>query len=138
MKSIFIDKKIIPADAHLKKALGSTYKLWRQLADFTRASYANAAGEWKFSGEKYGWGFRIKDKKRVLIYLLPRDNFFKVGFVFGQKATDEILKSDIAELLKNEIRSAKVYAEGRGIRIEVKDNSLLTDLQKLITIKISN
>lgn len=138
MKSIFTNKKAKPTTSDLKKALDSTYHAWQDLADFTHTSYKNTKAEWKFSGEKYGWSFQIKDSKRVIIYLLPRDKFFKAGFVFGQKATDEILESDITEYLKNEIRYARVYGEGRGIRIEVKDNALLTDLKKLITIKISN
>lgn len=138
MRSIFTDKEKKPGLADLKKALGPTYNTWQNLADFTNSSCKNAKEEWKFSGEKYGWSFRISDKKRVLIYLLPRDRFFKAGFVFGQKATDEILKSKIRESLKTEIKNAKVYAEGRGIRIEVKDNSLVDDLKKLIDIKISN
>jgi hypothetical protein len=138
MKSVFTDKKHKPGIQDLKKALGSTYNAWQNLASFTHSSYQPAKGEWKFSGEKYGWSFQIRDAKRVLIYLLPRDGFFKVGFVFGQKATDEILKSKIAESLKSEIKNAKVYAEGRGIRISVNNDSLLTDLQMLISSKISS
>lgn len=65
-----------------------------------------------------------------MIYLLPRDGFFKIAFVFGQKAVDEILKSNITESIKTELKNAKVYAEGRGIRIEVREGSLLNDLKK--------
>lgn len=137
MKSIFTDKKITPTQPDLKKALGATYDDWCILADFTHRSYKNARSEWKFSGEKYGWSFQVSDNKRVIIYLLPRKGFFKTGFVFGQKATEEIMKSDILEDLKKEISEARVYAEGRGVRIEIKDSSLLTDIKKLISIKIS-
>ncbi|HET6765762.1 MAG TPA: DUF3788 family protein, partial [Chitinophagaceae bacterium] len=77
-------------------------------------------------------------KKRALIYLLPRDGFFKAAFVFGPKATDIILKSTISENIKEEIKAAKVYAEGRGIRIEVRNKKILNDLKKLIMIKIGN
>lgn len=73
-------------------------------------------------GEKYGWNFRIKDKKRAIIYFLPRDNYFKVAFVFGQKATDTIMESDVSPGIRNDLEKATKYAEGRGIRIDVKDN----------------
>ncbi len=135
MKSIFTDKNTKPTDQDLKKVLGPSYNAWQHLAEFTHTSYKNAKEEWKYSGEKYGWNFQVSDNKRALIYLLPRDKFFKVGFVFGQKATDEIMKSNIGSALKKEIKDAKVYAEGRGVRIEVKDISLLSDLKKLIGIK---
>jgi hypothetical protein len=138
MKSIFLEKDITPTVKDLKKALGGTFGIWQTLAEFTKKSYPGATEEWKFASAKYGWSFRISDKKRVLLYLLPRDQFFKVAFVFGQKVTDEILKSKIAEKIKTELKNAKVYAEGRGIRIEIKDDALTSDIKKLIKIKIEN
>jgi len=138
MKSFFADKTKKPTDRDLKKALTKNFDSWKTLASFTKESYPKAIQEWKFSGEKYGWNFRISDKKRALIYLLPRDGFFKIAFVFGQKATDVILKSNISDDIKEEIKASKVYAEGRGIRIEVKKEDILSDIKKLITIKIAN
>jgi hypothetical protein len=76
--------------------------------------------------------------KRVIIYLLPRNKFFKVAFVFGQKASEKILESNISDNTKAELFAAKVHAEGRGIRIEVRDRSNLKDIEKLIKIKIDH
>ncbi|MEK8180887.1 DUF3788 family protein [Flavobacterium buctense] len=135
MKSIFTNKTEIPTAAQLQEALGDTYVYWQTFAEYTKKLYPEATEEWSFTSEKFGWSFRIKDKKRVIIYLLPRDQFFKVAFVFGQKATDAIIASTIAELIKTELQAAKVYAEGRGIRIEIKDETLVNDLLKLIEIK---
>lgn len=95
MKSVFIQKGMKPTKEDLKKELGDTFELWTTLAEFTKKAIPDSFEEWKYSSEKYGWSFRISDKKRVLIYLLPRDNYFKVAFVFGQKATDKILDSNI-------------------------------------------
>ena len=126
----------MPTIKDLETALGSTYKLWKNSIDFTKQVYPEVVEEWNYSGDKFGWSFRLKDKKRVLVYLLPRDKFFKVAFVFGQKATDAIFESPISENIKSEIRSAKVYAEGRGIRVDVKNKSVIHDIEKLIEIKI--
>ena len=138
MKSIFTDKEITPTEAQLKTALGETYDHWQTLANHTISLYPEAVTQWHYSGEKFGWSFRISDRKRVLVYLLPRDQFFKVAFVFGQKATDAVLKSDIADSIKNELITAKPYAEGRGIRITFTNESQLNDIKQLIAIKISN
>lgn len=138
MKSIFIDKVVKPSDAALEKALGSTYTLWCEIAEHVMAIDPQATKEWKYSGDKYGWGFRISDKKRVLVYLLPRDGFFRVAFVFGQKTVDTIMKSTVSEPVKEELRTAKVYAEGRGIRIEVRDEVPVKDIWNLIEVKINN
>ena len=135
--SIFIDKNITPDDNVLIEKLGDTYELWRLIWEYANKSYPKAFEEWKYSGKNYGWSFRIKDEKRVIIYLLPRDKFFKVAFVFGQKATDEIIKSYISSEIKNELLSAKVYAEGRGIRLDVIDFDGLNDIKRLIDIKLA-
>lgn len=138
MKSIFTSKNEMPTIDDLKKALGETFEIWKTFEEFTKENYPNANVEWRFSGEKFGWSFRIKDNKRVILYLLPRDQFFKSAFVFGQKATEQILESNISEVIKTELKAAKVYAEGRGIRIDVRDKSNFNDIQELIKIKIMN
>ena len=138
MKSIFTNKSETPSEVQLQEALGKTYAYWQTFAEHTKKLYPEANEEWHFSSEKFGWSFRIKDKKRVIIYLLPRDKFFKVAFVFGQKATDTVMESNLSETIKNELQAAKVYAEGRGIRIEIKDDSLVNDTLNLIAIKINH
>lgn len=138
MKSIFTSKNEVPTTDSLKKALGETVEIWKTFEEFTKEHYPTAMVEWNFSSEKFGWSFRIKDHKRVILYLLPRDGYFKTAFVFGQKATEQILESTISETIKAELKAAKVYAEGRGIRIEVRDKSMVKDIQELIKIKIGN
>ncbi len=137
-KSVFTDKNTVPTNSDLRIALGDTFMLWHTLAEHVHLKYPEAMDEWSFSGDKYGWSFRIKDKKRAIIYLLPRDRFFKVAFVFGQKATDAVMESDIAKEIKTELGLAKVYAEGRGIRIDINDTNIICDIKKLIDIKLSH
>ena len=135
--SIFINKTEIPDENMLRLALANLFDTWVEIASYVYNAYPKAIGEWNLPGQKYGWSFRIKDKKRAIIYLLPRDKFFMVAFVFGEKATADALKSEICQEIKEIIQSAKVYAEGRGFRIEVRDKVLLNDIKKLVNIKLS-
>ena len=136
--SIFTDKKIIPVDDDLQEALGNMYEIWQQLTGYVHLKYPAAIDMWNYSGDKYGWSFRIKDKKRVIVYLLPRDRFFKIVMIFGQKATDIIMNSPVNQAIKKELASAKVYVEGRGIRLDILNETILSDLKTLIDIKISH
>ncbi|UPT71144.1 MAG: DUF3788 domain-containing protein [Flavobacterium sp. JAD_PAG50586_2] len=138
MKSVFSNKDQQPTTNDLKNALGEPFIIWNQLEAFTKNNYPEAISDWNFSGEKFGWSYRIKDKKRVILYLLPRDKYFKAALVFGQKAVGQILDSSISETIKTDLMAAKAYAEGRGIRIEVRDASNLEDIKKLIQFKIMN
>lgn len=137
-KSIFIDKKTVPNDTDLADSLGELHDLWHSIKEYVHLKYPGAVDEWNYPGEKYGWSFRIKDKKRAIIYLLPREQFFQVAFVFGQKATDTIKTSQISDAIKSELDSARVYAEGRGIRIDIKNTGIMKDIKELIDIKIKS
>lgn len=136
--SIFMDKALIPNKSNLKEALGNTFNLWMNLRDYVFDKYPKAFEEWHFPGTKYGWGFRIKDKKRAIIYMSPRDKAFKVSFVFGRKATEQALGSTISDTIKKIIIEAPVYAEGRGVRIDVLDDIVISDIKILVDIKIAN
>ena len=136
--SIFMDLSKKPETADLEIPLGNTYPIWIEIRDFVLEKYPAAVEEWHISVKKYGWGFRIKDKKRAIIYLSPREGFFLVAMVFGQKATDQILNSDISAGIKEELMNSKVYMEGRVVRLAINDRSLINDIKKLVEIKIAN
>lgn len=136
MTSIFSDPNQVPDEFALQNALGETYKIWQQIFLYTLDLHGSAQSEWKYSGKKFGWSFRISDKKRVLVYLLPRAGFFRVAMIFGNKAYDYIQQSNISESIKLELSQATVNAEGRGIRLEIRDDNNWSDIQSLIQIKI--
>jgi hypothetical protein len=136
--NVFMDKAKKPDNTDLKSALNKTYILWTSITEYVNSKNLLFINEWYYPGVKYGWAFRIKNSKRTIVYLLPRKNYFKVAFVFGQKATDIILQSNLSDEIKLNLKSARVYAEGRGIRIEIKSKTILKDIKKLIDIKLLN
>lgn len=137
-QSIFTDKARPPQPADLATALGTRHPLWQDLCALAVSKYPKAISEWYFPGAKWGWNFRIKDKKRAIVYLLPRDGYFMAAFVFGGKAYEKILESTVAQEIKDDLQAARPYAEGRGIRIEVKEQKQLKDLSLLIEIKLAS
>lgn len=138
MKSVFLNPTVAPTQSDLADALGSTHELWQALERFVVELVPNTHAAWKCTHAKTGWSYRISDSKRVLLYLLPRDGYFKAAFVFGQNATDTIFASSIDSYIQQELRAAKVYVEGRGIRIDVNDNTRMEDIKMLIRIKVGN
>jgi hypothetical protein len=136
--SIFTDKAVEPNLDDLKNNLDSTFDLWQQIIEIVKEKYPKPKEEWNYPGKKYGWSFRVKDKKRAIIYLLPRQGYFKVALIFGQKATDQIMASNIDAAIKEDLAAAKKYAEGRGLSLEVHDTKWMNDIGKLIDLKIAN
>jgi hypothetical protein len=135
--SVFPVKANMPGEAELKKALGKTYLLWQKVSNLVYAKEPGATSEWIFPGEKYGWSFRVKNKKRVIIYFIPQQGVFSVAFVFGNKAFSEIMQSNISPAIKDSLSSAKVYAEGRGLRIDVNSDDILPGIIQLVDFKLA-
>jgi len=99
--SIFMDKSRIPKDEDLRGALGDKYSLWMKIRDRGYEKSPEGFEEWNFPGKKYGWSFRIKDKKRAIVYLLPRDHAFVAAFVWGVRipVPDRSTLEDIYKLI---------------------------------------
>jgi hypothetical protein len=134
--SVFSEKGKIPQEEDLIAALGTNFRNWKDLNEFVIQNYPQAIEQWNFGGEKYGWGLRLRDKKRVIVYLIPCDGYFKIGLVYGEKATNDAKKSNLSAAILSIIENAPVYAEGRGFRIDINDSTYLEDLFKLILIKL--
>jgi len=134
----FMDKSKMPDDVALKLVLGELHTFWLQIKAYVLQQYPKGIEDWNFPGAKYGWSFRIKDKKRAIVYLIPYENGFKAALVFGEKATQQAYQSTIPESVKEIIRTAPVYAEGRGFSLEVNNEADVLSVTKLIDIKLAN
>lgn len=84
-KSVFMEKAIIPSQEELEERLKSTYDLWKSLKGYVMEKYPSGEAEWNYPGKNYGWNYCIKDKKRTMIYFLPRDRHFRVAFFLVRK-----------------------------------------------------
>ena len=135
--SVFLEKAEVPTDEQVAEKLGSKYGLWKALKNHVMEIYPEGKQEWNFPGKKYGWSFRIKDKRRAILYFLPREGFFKVAFVFGDKALAAILESDLDQQIKTDLQNARKYAEGRGISLDINKPADLKDIKTLIDIKMA-
>ena len=135
--SIFTYEHEQPTNAAVAEALGDAYGYWTEIITYLEGKFPGVQEEWKNAGKKYGWSYRLKDKKRVIIYLLPRHRALKVSLVFGQKAVDAVMAGTVSGQVKKEISAAKVYAEGRGIKLDVTRSSM-DDIRTLIDIKLSH
>jgi len=134
--SIFDEKTKFPSEIDLESTLAESYTCWKDIIEFVFQNHTKAEEVWSFSGAKYGWSLRLKEKKRAIVYLIPCKGSFKFGIVFGEKATTECRRSNLSGIIMEQIEAAPVYAEGRGIRIELKNSTFLEDVKKIILIKL--
>ena len=120
IRRAFTDKGKKPGDAQLAEALGDSFALWTDLKAAIAAEHGPVVEEWKYYGPKSGWTLKLLRGKRNLFFLIPGEGAFTLGFVFGDKAVAAVERSRLPKSLIAELRDARKYAEGRGLRLEVR------------------
>ena len=137
--STFENKNIIPDDDMVSVALGCTASIWNELRTHVEDTYPNIAGEWKHYGKAAGWTYKLISKKRNLLFFIPRIDGFRVRIVLGEKAAAcAELDNDLPNEIKETIRAATVYAEGRSIDIDIDSWEQLEIIKRLLKIKYEN
>ncbi len=133
-----IGKTEKPSSAEITKALGPSAEIWKQLVDWLAREQGVAREEWKCISPKYGWSLRLKLKKRTIVHLSPCDGSFRVAFILGDRAVKAARQSDLPKSVLKIIHDAPHYAEGTGVRLEVKRSADLGAIRKLALIKLAN
>ena len=122
----------------LSDALGGSYKYWEEIKSTLEDQYGKLTEEWKFYSASSGWTLKLILKKRNLLFFAPCEKYFRLAFIFGDKAVTEVENSDLPNGMIEELKNAKRYVEGRGLRIEVRKKADIKYIIKLVAIKIRN
>jgi hypothetical protein len=132
------DKAREPTDADVAEVLGDASPLWIDLKALMASQFDPLAEDWTFSGKKWGWSLRLKNKKRAILYMTPSTGFFHVGFALGEKAVAAAHERDLPQSLLEIIDKSQKYAEGRAVRLQVRSPADLENVIKVATIKMAN
>jgi len=135
----FVDKTTEPQDKDMEIALGSTYPLFEEIVKYLVDTHKDIRPEWKQYSKKMGWQLKLFKGKRNIMFVVPFEGSFIVYFIFGDKAVQQVMESDLPDEIKTELQNAKKYMEGRGINILItQDTKNVDDIIKLIEIKLNN
>jgi hypothetical protein len=133
-KNVCFDRKeVVPDDARLKTVLGETYPAYREILALTEVF----PREWKYYGAKHGWQLKIMQKGKALLYLVPLEMSFRVGFAVREEERKAFLASKLPAELKEELTVAKKYPEGYPLRLPVRKKSDMKAVRLIITALLS-
>ncbi|MDR3652455.1 MAG: DUF3788 domain-containing protein [Paludibacter sp.] len=137
MSTYFNDKLLTPTDEMVISALGETKYLLDSVISFIASEFDDCHTEWKYYGSKIGWSLKLFNKKRNVVFVGIEEGYFRLAFAFGEKAFQEIMKSNLPDSIKQQLSEAKVYVEGRPLRLDIKNKTDSTPLFQLIKIKLN-
>ena len=130
-ESIFGEKVNIPNEEMLNIALEESKALWDKMI-----SISDGIGEWKFYSKTAGWTYPVKKKKRTLFYMMPKEGYFQLIFVYGERAVEVAKSIGLPKQVLNNLLQAKPYVEGRLLNIGISSDIDLNTAQKLLQLKL--
>jgi hypothetical protein len=136
--SAFDDKSHKPQSEEIDDVLLDAARLWKELISSVGSDFDPIAKDWRFSGKQWGWSLRLKHKKRAVLYMTPAQGFFYVGFVLGEKAVAAAHQSALPQSVLDLIDNSQKYAEGRAVRLEVRNWDDLSNALQIASIKMAN
>ena len=137
--SVFDDKNTVPSDEMVSAALGATSSIWGDLRTHVQDNYPNITGEWKHYGKAAGWTYKLISKKSNLLFFVPMTDCFRLRIVLGEKASACVeADSELPNEIKEALRAATPYTEGRSLDIDINRREQLEPIQRLLKIKFGN
>ena len=136
--SAFDDKSLQPTDDDLRDALGRMYRTWVRLIDAVSDTIGPVSQTWGFTSKSTGWGMRLRQNDRVILYMTPQAGRFLVSFALGEKAVAAAHAAKLPAKLLDALDAAPRYAEGRGLRIEITSSRQIPSLATLARVKFEN
>ncbi len=133
---IFLDKSKPPGEIELNEKAPLSNNILNKIKNYLTSRNISVTEEWKYYSKKTGWTKKILMNKRNLLFFTPCISGPNISFVFGDKAVLEINNSKLPQKIKDEITSAKKYAEGRGLRLQPRTRADVKTIIALLEIKI--
>lgn len=136
--SAFTDKAHQPTEKDLRSVLGRAYTAWVRLIELVSDRIVPISQVWGFTSASTGWGLRLKRKDRVILYMTPCEDHFLVSTALGEKAVIAAHERKLPATVLQAIDAAPKYAEGRGVRLKVRQVREVAALATLAEIKNEN
>lgn len=134
----FTEREHRPSAEDIATVLDRTAPHWDALRAHIATDHAPVEEDWKYSGKSYGWALQLKQKRRAIIYLSPRERFFLAAFALGEQAAHVAGADTHLAPLRDVIATAPRYAEGRAVRFPIRTRADVGLARKLAAIKMAN
>lgn len=128
-------KSIEPSASEIEAEVGTAFEVWNRIIDEVSNRFGPIEQEWKVSKSNFGRLCLLKRKKRTLLYMTPERGQITVAIVLGERAVGLAIASNVPNEIKDLIREARPYVEGRGIRFEVASAADVPNVIELVKIK---
>jgi len=130
----FIDKLHQPTMKEILASIGSKRELWDSLERFVAENYRTKR-DFAFYGKNYGWAVRFRKTGKALLSMYPGEDSFTVQIVLGETPAKKASSLKLGKNVRNVLKNAHEFPEGRWLFIKVRSKRDLHDVQQLLLVK---
>ena len=130
----FIDKLHQPTMKEILASIGSKRELWDSLERFVAENYRTKR-DFAFYGKNYGWAVRFRKTGKALLSMYPGEGSFTVQIVLGETPAKKASSLKLGKNVRNVLKNAHEFPEGRWLFIKVRWKRDLRDVQQLLFLK---
>jgi hypothetical protein len=138
VKNAFAGQRDLPTEEQLTVELGAAKPVWDRLLAELADEQGLATRDWNSYSVKAGWALRLKKGDRNIAYLSPGRGEFMVSFALGDRAVHAARESNLPKQVLDIIATARRYAEGTAVRLDIRTMKDLPAVKKLAAIKQSH
>lgn len=110
-RAAFPDPRHQPKAGDLREALGRAWLSLSATIEWLHTTCPGVTSAWQFSAQA-GWYQTQVQRKRRLLYLVPRRGDYSLSIILGGKAVDALLSGPYAEPFDRLLSGARRYPEG--------------------------
>lgn len=126
-----------PSRATLHDRLGAAASLWDAVIGQAKARAPQLTDVWHFAGKTVGWSLHLVAGDRIIVYLTPDADAFRVGLVLGGKAVAAAREVGVSPDAARHLDAAPKYAEGHGVKFPVTTRDDMAAFDELLAIKLA-
>ncbi|MGZ4853145.1 MAG: DUF3788 family protein [Halobacteriota archaeon] len=108
----------------------------RGLTRFIEENY-RVKRDFAFYGKNYGWALRFRSGGRALAAFYPGAGSFTVQIIIGPAQLEDALRLHLGAEVRNILRNARAFTEGRWLLIPVESEQDCCDVQRLLRVRAS-
>ncbi|MBE6034471.1 MAG: DUF3788 domain-containing protein [Clostridiales bacterium] len=127
----------VPTDEEMIALIGQPlFKVWTELSNLIESKY-DMERLWNNGGKKWTYECKYRRGGKSLCALYAKENVFGFMIIFGkdERAKFEADRNDYSIEVQRIYDESTTYHDGKWMMFQLTDNSLFSDMEKLLRIK---
>lgn len=127
----------IPTPEMLENLIGKElYNVWTSLCQLIEQKY-NMEQLWNYGGKAWKYEYKYRKGGKTLCALYAKEQALGFMVIFGkdERARFELQREVFSNETTKVYDGATTYHDGKWIMFELKDTSLFSDMEQLLSIK---